>query len=35
LSVGTVIYIGFSLVVLSYIAATGKLWSLLGMEYME
>ena len=35
LSVGTIIYIGFSLIVLSYIAITGKLWSLLGMKHSE
>ena len=35
LSVGTIIYIGFSLIVLSYIAITGKLWSLLGMKHLE
>ena len=35
LSVGTIIYISFSLVVLSYIATTGKLWSLLGMKHFE
>lgn len=32
LSVGTMVYMLFSLVVLSYIAATGKLWSLLGIK---
>ena len=32
LSVGTMVYMLFSLIVLSYIAATGKLWSLLGIK---
>lgn len=32
LSVGTMVYMMISLLVLSYIAATGKLWSLLGIK---
>lgn len=32
LSVGTMVYMMFSLVLLSYIAASGKLWSLLGIK---